>query len=119
MTVEIPPGVDDGTRLRLTGRGGAGELGAPPGDLYVEVHVERDKRFERRGDDLWHQLRLGIAEATLGTTVSIPHIDGGEETLEVPAGTQPGSVIRLTRQGMPRLRRQVRDVRGSIDRPVG
>jgi molecular chaperone DnaJ len=106
--VEIPAGVDDGTRLRLTGRGGAGEPGAPPGDLYVEVRVAPDTRFERAGDDLRHVLHLGIAEAALGVTASVPLIDGDEEKLEIDPGTQPGTIIRLARQGMPRLRRRGR-----------
>jgi molecular chaperone DnaJ len=108
LSVEIPEGVDDGTRLRLTGRGGAGEPGAPPGDLFVEVRVSRDSRFERAGDDLRHVLHLGVAEAALGATLTVPLIDGGEETLRIEPGTQPGTVIRMSRQGMPRLRRRGR-----------
>jgi molecular chaperone DnaJ len=108
ITVEIPAGVDDGTRLRLTGRGGAGNPGAPAGDLYVEVRVAADDRFERLGDDLRHVSYIGIAEATLGTTLSVPLIDGGEEDLEIAAGTQPGMVFRINNGGMPRLRRRGR-----------
>jgi molecular chaperone DnaJ len=108
VTVEIPGGVDDGTRLRLTGRGGAGNPGAPAGDLYVEVRVAPDERFERAGEDLKHIARIGMAEAALGTTVAVPLVDGGEESLEVPAGTQPGTIFRVANQGMPRLRRRGR-----------
>jgi molecular chaperone DnaJ len=108
LTVEIPAGVDDGTRLRLSGRGGAGEAAAPPGDLYVEVRVATDERFERRGDDLFHRVRLGMAEAALGVELKIPLVDGETTEIEVPRGTQPGTVYRLSKQGMPRLRRRGR-----------
>jgi molecular chaperone DnaJ len=108
LTVEIPAGVDSGTRLRLSGRGGAGEVGAPPGDLYVEMLIEPDDRFIRHGVDLMHRVRLGIAEAALGKKISVPLIDGDVHEMEVPAGTQPGSAFRIPRQGMPRLRRRGR-----------
>lgn len=108
LTVEIPAGVDDGTRLRLAGRGGSGEHGAPAGDLYVQVRVLPDARFERLGDDLRHMVRLGISEAALGTALVIPQIDGDSVDIDVPAGTQPGTVFRMARKGMPRLRRRGR-----------
>jgi molecular chaperone DnaJ len=108
LAVEIPAGVDDGTRLRLSGRGGAGEAGAPPGDLYVEVRVASDPRFERRGDDLFHRVQLGMAEAALGVELEIPLVDGGSTEIDVPRGTQPGTVYRLSKEGMPRLRRRGR-----------
>ncbi len=108
LAVEIPGGVDTGTRLCLAGLGGAGELNAPPGDLYVEVLITPDERFERHGEDLTHRVRMGITEAVLGREVDIPLVDGGSYALDIPAGTQPGSVFRLARQGMPRLRRRGR-----------
>ncbi len=108
VTVEIPAGVDDGTRLRLNARGGAGERGAPAGDLYVEVRIGADERFNRLGDDLHHRIRLGLSEATLGAEVTVPLIGGTTMDLDIPAGTQPGSVFRLSKQGMPRLRRRGR-----------
>jgi len=108
LTVEIPAGVDDGTRLRLSGKGSAGERGAPAGDLYVQVRVAADERFERRGDDLHYVAKLGLAEATFGVEVAIPLIEGGDMEVDIPAGTQPGTVFRLARQGMPRLRRRGR-----------
>jgi molecular chaperone DnaJ len=106
VTVEVPPGVEDGTRLRLTGRGGAGEQGAPPGDVYVKVAVATDERFERVGDDLHHRTEIGITEAVFGTRVDVPLIEGGVDTIEIPAGTQPETVFRFAKQGMPRLRRR-------------
>jgi molecular chaperone DnaJ len=108
LTVDIPAGVDHGTRLRLSGRGGAGERGAPPGDLYVEIHITTDERFVRAGDDLRHRIQLGFTEATLGAQIEIPLIGGDTMDVDIPAGTQPGTVFRLNRQGMPRLRRRGR-----------
>ena len=108
LTVEIPAGVDSGTRLRLSGRGGAGEVNAPSGDLYVEMLIEPDERFVRHGVDLTHRIRLGMAEAALGKQITVPLVDGDSHDMEVPAGTQPGSVFRIPRQGMPRLRRRGR-----------
>ncbi|MFQ5555334.1 MAG: molecular chaperone DnaJ [Acidimicrobiia bacterium] len=108
LTVEIPAGVDDGTRLRLAGRGGAGEMASPPGDLYLQVRVLDDPRFERLGDDLRHRLPVGIAEASLGAMTKVPLIDGDFFDLEIPAGTQPGTLFRMPRRGMPRLRRRGR-----------
>ena len=108
LNVEIPPGVDDGTRLRLSGRGGAGERGAPPGDLYVQVRIAADPNFTRIGDDLHHKVQLGIAEATLGKKLDIPLVDGTSTEVDIPPGTQPASVFRLNRQGMPRLQRRGR-----------
>ena len=108
LTIDIPEGVEHGTRLRITGRGGVGELGAPAGDLYVEVKIAPDPRFERVGDDLVHRARIGVAQATLGTTLSVPLIDDDDFEFEVPQGTQPGTVFRMPRKGMPRLRRRGR-----------
>jgi molecular chaperone DnaJ len=108
VPVEIPAGVEDGTRLRLSGRGGSGERGAPSGDLYVEIHVEADDRFERVGDDLHHRIEIGISEAVFGTSVDVPIIDDDPDSIDIPAGTQPETVYRLTKKGMPRLRRRGR-----------
>jgi molecular chaperone DnaJ len=106
--IEIPAGVEDGARLRLTGRGSVGEPGGRPGDLYVEIRVAPDPRFERHGADLVHRVRLGLAEAALGTSLKVPTVDGEDLDIEVPPGTQPGTVFKLSRLGMPRLRRRGR-----------
>ena len=95
FSVEIPAGVSSGTRLRLSGRGQSGGRQGPPGDLFVEVEVESDPRFERHDADLVHRLTLGIAEASLGTQSDIPLIDGGTAPLDIPAGTQTGSVFMI------------------------
>lgn len=108
VTVEVPAGIEDGSRLRVPGKGGVGEPGGKPGDLYVEVRVLPDARFQRHGADLVHRARLGLAEVALGTTIKVPTVDGEEMDIEVPAGTQPGTVFKLSRLGMPRLRRRGR-----------
>ena len=108
LTVEIPAGVDDGTRLRLSGRGGAGQRGAPPGDLYVQVRIEPNPSFTRVGNDLHHKVRIGVAEAVLGKEIDVPLVDGSSTEIDIPAGTQSGSVFRLHREGMPRLQRRGR-----------
>lgn len=108
LDVSIPPGVDDGARMRLAGRGHAGEPGGRAGDLYVQVTVEPDERFVRHGSDLLHRVSIGLAEAALGTSITIPLVDGGEEEIDIPAGTQPGTVFKLSKQGMPRLERRGR-----------
>jgi molecular chaperone DnaJ len=103
IDVEIPRGIDDGQRLRLAGRGPAGPRGGRPGDLYVVVRVRPHREFERRGDDLWRVLRVSIAQAALGTRVPLPTFDGQRE-IEVPPGTQHGTLLRLRGLGVPSLR---------------
>lgn len=103
VTVEIPSGVSTGTRLRLTGRGEAVGRDGRAGDLQVEVRVDADPRFERDDIDLLHRIDVSAFEATLGTRRDIPLLEGGTESLEIPPGTQPGSLIRLAGYGVPRL----------------
>jgi len=103
IDVKIPPGVDTGTRLRISGEGEAGRNGGPSGDLYIMLNIQSDKRFERNGADLHTKVEIEIPQAVLGSTVSIPTFEGTER-LDVPAGTQPGSVLRIKNRGMPRLR---------------
>lgn len=108
VTVEIPPGVSTGTRLRLTGRGEDAGVGGTSGDLFVEIIVADDDRFRREGDDLVHHITIGLAEAALGTQVEVPRLGGETEKVDVPAGTQPGWVTRLSGEGMSRLGRRGR-----------
>lgn len=108
VMVEVPAGVSTGTRLRLSGRGESGGRNGPPGDLFVEVQVGPDLRFERHDSDLIHHVSIGIAEAALGTRITIPLIEGGETELEIPVGTQPGSAFRMPGLGMTRLGRRSR-----------
>jgi molecular chaperone DnaJ len=104
VEVAIPQGIDDGQRIRLSGRGHAGERGGPAGDLYVVVRVEADDRFLRDGSDLITVIDVAAPLAALGTTVQVPTIDG-EIPVEIKAGTQPGEEIRLGGRGMPPLQR--------------
>ncbi len=104
VSVDIPPGIADDQRIRLGGRGHAGENGGPPGDLYVLVSVTEDERFVREGSDLVTAVNLSVSQAALGTTLMVPTLDG-EEEIEVPAGTQPGTVVTLRARGMPTLGR--------------
>jgi molecular chaperone DnaJ len=104
LEVDIPAGIADEQRIRLTGRGHAGERGGPPGDLYVLVRVAEDERFLRDGSDLVTVVDVPAPAAALGTTVTVPTLDGDEE-VEVPAGTQPGTVVTLRERGMPTIGR--------------
>jgi molecular chaperone DnaJ len=108
VTVEIPPGVATGTRLRLNHEGEASGRSGRPGDLFVEIQVLEDERFDRQGDDLVHHTTVGIAEAALGTTIEVPLLGEEPTTLEVPSGTQPGWIARVSGQGMTRLGRRGR-----------
>ncbi len=103
IEVDVPKGIDDGQRLRLTGRGAAGPRGGPAGDLYVAVRVARHPDLERRGDELWYRLPISIVQAALGTQLEIETLDGTRE-IDVAAGTQPGALIRLRGMGAPSLR---------------
>ena len=102
VTVDIPPGVDSGTRLRVPGRGESGRQGATAGDLYVRVRVRAHDVFTRDGNDLHCELRLTMAQAALGGDVPVTTLHG-EETLRVDPGTQSGAVLTLPRHGMPKL----------------
>ena len=104
LAVDVPPGIHDEQRIRLTGRGHAGERGGPPGDLYVLVSVADDERFVRDGNDLVCAVDVPAPAAALGTSVTVPTLDGDEE-IEVPAGTQPGTVVTLRGHGLPSLGR--------------
>jgi molecular chaperone DnaJ len=102
VSVDVPPGVDSGTRLRLAGRGEAGRLGARSGDLFVRIRVRPHDVFEREGNDLHCRLRLPMVQAALGVEIEVPTIDGSH-TLVVPPGTQPETVLSVRRAGMPKL----------------
>lgn len=102
LSVRIPAGVDNGSRLRLRGEGEPGTLGGPPGDLYVVLYVDEDKTFRRQGQDLVHTVEIDMVQAALGVTVDVPTLDD-PAPLSVPKGTQNGEVFRLRGLGMPRL----------------
>lgn len=103
VTVSVPAGADSGLRLRLSGQGNAGARGGPPGDLYVVVFVRQHHKFQRQGDDLILDKVISFPLAAIGGTTKISTIEG-DDTLDVPAGTQPGAVLRMRGKGMPRLR---------------
>lgn len=119
-TVDIPPGVDDGSTLRLPGYGPVGPRGGPAGDLYVHLRVAPHARFTREGDTLVHDLHLGLSQAALGVSVDLETLDG-TETVVVPAGTQPGRVFRVRGKGVPHVRGRGRGdlvVRAVVDVPT-
>ncbi len=104
LEVDVPAGIADEQRIRLTGRGHAGERGGPAGDLYVLVRVREDERFLRDGNDLISVVDVPAPAAALGSTVTVPTLEG-EEEIDVPAGTQPGTVVSLRGLGMPAIGR--------------
>jgi molecular chaperone DnaJ len=99
IELRIPPGVDTGTRLRVGGEGAPGPNGGPAGDLYVVLEVKEHPFFERRGADLYCTIPLSIAQATLGTELQVPGLNG-EEKLRIPEGTQSGAVFRIKGKGL-------------------
>jgi molecular chaperone DnaJ len=101
INVRIPPGVEDGQRIRLAGQGEAGLRGAPSGDLYVTVHVRPDKVFSRDGDDLTVTVPVSFGELALGTTLSVPTLDG-KVGVRVPKGTTDGRILRVRGRGVPK-----------------
>jgi len=107
LEVTIPPGVDTGTQVRLAGEGQPGERGGPPGNLYVVLEVEPHPYFRRQGDDILVELGINVAQAALGAQVTVPTLEG-EEQIEIPPGTQTGSILRLRGRGVPHLRRNGR-----------
>ncbi len=102
LDVEIPAGIQDGQRIRITGAGHAGALGGRDGDAYIHVNVRPDERFVREGNDIFSQVDLTIVQAALGTKVTIDTLEGNQE-LEFDPGTQPGDVRVLRGKGMPVL----------------
>ncbi len=107
VSVKIPKGVDDGTRIRLAGKGEAGSKGGGNGDLYLFVTVEPHNIFKRAEENLYYELPISIADAALGTAVEVPSIDGGKTKIKIPSGTQSGKQLRLKGKGMPILRRNL------------
>jgi len=102
VTINIPPGMESGMRLRMEGYGEAGDYGAPNGDLYIEVHVLPHERFTRDGDNLGISIEISPAQAVLGTSIEIETIDKRHIEVKVPAGVQPGTALRVPGEGVKR-----------------
>lgn len=103
LDVQIPAGVDTGTRIRLSGKGEAGPFGAPAGDLYIFIHVRRHKVFEREGTTLMTRVPISFTTAALGGSIEIPGLDGTRHEIPIPAGIQSGKQLRQRGGGMPVL----------------
>ncbi len=106
LRVSIPAGIDEGHQVRLSNEGEVGPRGGAPGSLYVAVHVADHPSLTREGTELFYEADLSIAQAALGTKLKVPTVDGEEADVEIKAGTQPGTEIRLRGRGVPHLRRQ-------------
>jgi molecular chaperone DnaJ len=104
LSVNIPAGVEDGTRIRLAGEGEAGVRGGPAGDLYIFLSLQSHPFFQRDGADLHCRVPISMVTAALGGTIDVPTIEGGMTKVKVPEGTQTGRRFRLTAKGMPVLR---------------
>jgi molecular chaperone DnaJ len=103
IEVKLPAGLDNGSKMRMTGEGEAGKKGGPPGDLYIVIFVKPHKIFTRQDNDLFCEIPLSFVYATLGGEIEVPTIDG-KTKLRIPEGTQPGSVFRLKGKGVPHVR---------------
>jgi len=103
----IPKGVDDGTRIRLSGKGEAGIKGGGNGDLYIFVSIKNHNIFKRSDENLFFEFPISLADSALGTTIEVPTIDGGKAKVKIPAGTQNGKQFRLKGKGMPIIRNKV------------
>ncbi len=104
LNVNIPAGVETGTRIRLAGEGEAGMRGGPPGDLYIFVEVSQHDLFERDGSSLFCRVPVSMSKAALGGSIEVPTIDGGRARVQIPSGSQSGRQMRLRSKGMPALR---------------
>jgi len=102
ISVKVPPGVDSGTRLKMTGEGDAGTHGGPPGDLYIVMQVQEHELFHREGLDVYCEMTLSFGQAALGAELEVPTLDNVAK-LKIPSGTQPGAAFRLKGKGMPDL----------------
>lgn len=107
ITAKIPPGVDASAQLRMNSEGNAGPLGGPYGNLYITFDIQPHPYFVREGNDILLELKINVAQATLGDTITIPTMKGSEE-LTIPPGTQTGAIFRLQNQGAPDLRQRGR-----------
>ncbi|RED51430.1 molecular chaperone DnaJ [Aestuariispira insulae] len=121
LAVNIPQGVEEGTRIRLSGEGEAGLRGAPSGDLYIFLSIAPHRLFQREGANIFCQVPISMADAALGATIEVPTIDGGRAKVKIPEGTQSGQQFRLSGKGMTVLRSQARGdmyIEARVETPV-
>ena len=121
LSVTIPPGVEDGTRIRLAGEGEAGMRGAPPGDLYIFLGVNPHRLFQRDGANIHCRVPIPMTTAALGGSIEVPTIDGSRAKINIPAGAQTGHQMRLRGKGMSVLRSEARGdmfVQATVETPV-
>jgi len=102
INVKVPPGVDNGSKIRMAGMGGAGEQGGPPGDVYIITKVRPHYYFERKGDNLYSEVKATLKEAALGEKIEIPTVDG-MVSMTLPEGVQSGQQMKLKGKGVPHL----------------
>lgn len=107
LSVKVPPGVDNDMQIRLSGEGAPGTNGGPPGHLFVVIHVKNHEYFQRRGDDIYLEMDINVAQAALGDEIMVPTLDG-EEPLAIPTGTQSGTKFTMREKGVPKLQRSGR-----------
>ncbi|VAW23098.1 Chaperone protein DnaJ, partial [hydrothermal vent metagenome] len=116
LSVDIPSGIEDGTRIRLSNEGEAGLRGGPSGDLYIFISLAPHDLFQRDGADIYARVPIAMTTAALGGDFEVPTLDGSRARVKVPAGTQPGQRVRLKGKGMPILRStQVGDLYVQMD----
>lgn len=108
VSIAIPKGIEDGTRLRVQGKGDAGYNGGPAGDLYVVIHVKQSKEFERDGINLWTEIHTTYPRLVLGGEEDVKTLEGETAALKIPAGTQVGAVLRIQGKGLPRMNSSAR-----------
>ena len=108
LSVHIPPGVDDGSRIRLNGEGEAGLRGGPAGDLYLFLSMKSHRFFQRDGANIYCRVPLAMTTSALGGSIEVPTIDGGRARINIPAGTQSGAQFRLRSKGMTGMRTSAR-----------
>jgi molecular chaperone DnaJ len=121
LSVNIPPGVEDGTRIRLAGEGEAGIRGAPTGDLYIFITVAPHRIFQRDGANIFCRVPISITTAALGGSIEVPTVDGSRTRVTVPPGTQSGHQFRLKSKGMTVLRSAARGdmfIEAIVETPV-
>ena len=121
LSVKVPPGVDTGDRIRLSGEGEAGPSGGPPGDLFVQIAVRQHPLFERDGRHLYCEVPISFADAALGGELEVPSLDGARIKVKIPSGAQSGQQLRLRGKGMSIYRRQDRGdlyVRVEVETPT-